>query len=157
MVSENNLRKLRLREGITIAELSRAARLSPKTATKCERGLGGNSLTTRNRLVNALNELARGESYGFGDVFPEPGEPVPPPDGQPPKVVFTESLRRTLGWLTQNTEDLAPYEDKWVAICDGRIVASGEWPKDAMEAAAAAGHAGEETMYVFIGDDSFIY
>lgn len=158
MVSTSNLRKFRLKEGITIAELSRAANLSAKTASKCERAPELAAPTTRHRLVNALNQLCGSPGYGFSDIFPQleeqPGGPAAEEADGP---VITEAMRKNAAWLEEHEEDLTPYEGMWVAICGGRIVASGQRPKEALDRAAQAGHAGEATMLDFVSHENIVY
>ncbi len=130
----SKLAEVRLREGLTISALARAANLSAKTVSKCEKGRGPVAATTKHRVVNALNALAGGKHYGVGEVFPEPApnelsapEPSSPEFPPPP----TEATRKNIAWLDEYGGLLDEYGDAWVAICDGHPVSSGETPRDA--------------------------
>ncbi len=69
---KNNLKTIRVGAGLSIAELSRRARVSDKTIRQLERGSGNHKLETKHRIVNALNRyLASTKNYTFDDVFPE--------------------------------------------------------------------------------------
>jgi len=160
VAASSKLAEARLRAGLTISALARAANLSAKTVSKCEKGRGAVAATTKHRVVNALNALAGGKHYGVREVFseaapnetgaPEPSSPEFPP---PP----TEATRRNIAWLDEHGGLLDEYGEAWVAICGGRPVSSGETPDEAIEKAHAAGHAGEEMLLVWAGVDNNIY
>ncbi len=77
------------------------------------------------------------------------GEPAAPP--------VTEAMRKNAEWLDKHGGLLADYGDVWVAICGGGPVSSGETPMEAIEKADAAGHAGQEMLLVYAGEDNLIY
>jgi len=71
----NNLRSVRIHEGLTLAGLARKSDVSERTLRDLERGLGRPREVTLHRIINALNELAdrrRKIDYAMEDIFPAP-------------------------------------------------------------------------------------
>jgi orotate phosphoribosyltransferase len=52
-------------------------------------------------------------------------------------------------------EELKPYEDKWVALVDDKVVATGESPKEVAEKAEQAGH--EKYRFYLVPSSSALY
>ncbi|OQX52049.1 MAG: hypothetical protein B5M53_09545 [Candidatus Cloacimonas sp. 4484_209] len=73
MEKGNNLKSIRIREGLTIAGLSRFANVSTKVISQTEKFVRNPTLVTKNKIVNGLNEAAsKGVSkrkYTLEEVF----------------------------------------------------------------------------------------
>jgi transcriptional regulator with XRE-family HTH domain len=73
LVQSNQLRRIRINEGLRIAELARQARVSPKTIQDIEGGRRTAREVTLRRILNAINRNPQRvckEEYGFEEVFP---------------------------------------------------------------------------------------
>lgn len=70
-MSDNFLKEVLVKEGITQAQLAREAGVSAGTVNKvCSRSRDV-APTTRNRLVVTLNRVIRSEKYRVEDIFPD--------------------------------------------------------------------------------------
>ena len=68
MVMKNKLKEIRVREGLTITELSRKANIATRTITRIENGEGNSKIETLNKILKNLNELTN-KNYRFEEVF----------------------------------------------------------------------------------------
>ena len=70
-MKKNNLKEIRVSEGITISGLSRASNVSAKVISETERFLREPRAVTKNKILNGLNKLTNGRTkkYSFDDIF----------------------------------------------------------------------------------------
>lgn len=69
---KNNLKEIRVTEGITISSLSRVSNVSAKVISETERLLREPKQVTKSKILNGLNKLTNGNEkrYSFEEVFP---------------------------------------------------------------------------------------
>ncbi|HBL78137.1 MAG: hypothetical protein A2W90_13705 [Bacteroidetes bacterium GWF2_42_66] len=65
---ENRLKEIRIKEGLTITELSKKSDVSTRTISRIENSEGKSKVETLNKLLKNLNELTN-KSYSFENVF----------------------------------------------------------------------------------------
>lgn len=72
MESQNNLKKIRIVEGLTITELAALSKVSAKVISQTERMLREPKAVTKAKILKALNSAYPGQGkYVFKDIFPE--------------------------------------------------------------------------------------
>ena len=73
MVKKNKLRTIRVNAGLTIAELSRRAKVSTKVISQTELFQRDPTLVTKNKILRGLNAANGTEkkSYTLKDLFPD--------------------------------------------------------------------------------------
>jgi transcriptional regulator with XRE-family HTH domain len=74
MTLKNNLKRIRINEGLTITELAQSAHVSAKVVSQTERMLRDPTEVTKNKILKGLNAALNGSQtrYRFEDLFPEP-------------------------------------------------------------------------------------
>jgi len=74
MILKNNLKRIRINEGLTITELAQLSRVSAKVVSQTERMLRDPRDGTKNKILKGLNAALNGSEtrYRFEDLFPEP-------------------------------------------------------------------------------------
>jgi len=66
----NNLKDIRIREGLTVADLSRCSEVNEKTIRDIENGRRLGSEVTRSRIINGLNKSQRNtKRWEYDEVF----------------------------------------------------------------------------------------
>ena len=70
----NNLKRIRVEEGLTITELALAAHVSTKVISQTERMLRNPTEVTKNKILKGLNAATNGSGRrdAYEDVFSEP-------------------------------------------------------------------------------------
>jgi transcriptional regulator with XRE-family HTH domain len=75
MVPENNLRRIREKEGLRVTELAALAKVSTKTIDRIEERKKPVSHITKSKVVKALNKNEdKLQLYKYVDVFPNDGK-----------------------------------------------------------------------------------
>ena len=70
MAKKNNLKDVRIREGLNKTELANASGISTRTITRVEEGLRSVAPTTLYKILNGLNKKrSRNLEYTFEEVF----------------------------------------------------------------------------------------
>jgi DNA-binding XRE family transcriptional regulator len=74
IMKQNNLKRIRVSEGLTISNLSHLANVSSKVISQTERLLRDPTLVTKNKILKGLNSISGLDGkYTFEEVFPEDG------------------------------------------------------------------------------------
>ena len=73
---ENNLKKIRIELGLTIADLSKLSNVSTNVISQTERMIANPTPVTKNKIINALNaeESSTGKKWEYKDIFPDDEE-----------------------------------------------------------------------------------
>lgn len=68
---DNNLRSVRLHEGLKYTELARLASVSPRTVTDIEKGKAPGTPETKHKICNGFNRnQQKTKDWNFEEIFP---------------------------------------------------------------------------------------
>lgn len=71
-MKKNNLKKIRISEGLTISRLSSLSKVSSKVISQTERCIRNPTLVTKNKIIKGLNSCDGLDcKHSFQEIFPE--------------------------------------------------------------------------------------